>query len=248
MAQPNSRASRLMGWITLARQAGSYGEVSTTETPKDNPKDSARSKLKVEYFDPKEEVIRAMIQGIYESKLEELLEKPFFDGRGRRLDVRTGVFRHEDLVPNAKKTAFRIGKGNAQKFGYLQKDRNGNWVPTRKATEESFRRYENYDHLMDNRQTYEETLALTRVSFYRVTQEPTRKGLRYLVWPLVPGQETPITFENREEAFQAMERQNQRHDPRETGRWWKMPEKQYHKRDLAEWLPPESAFDVRSRG
>ena len=106
---------------------------------------------------------------------------------------------------------------------------------------ESKKRYADVDHLVRNRQDYEETLAIARkAGFYRVTEERTRDGWRYLVWPLPPGDRAPVLHRTRGAADRERDALNREADPLSTGRWWKPPKRKYTKRELAEWLPPES--------
>ena len=177
-------------------------------------------------FDPTEEQKRAQVQGIYESEVRRMLglpyTTPFRDSKGKRLDVKHGV-----VGPST----WGMQGGHRIKYGsrdYLEKARD---------------RYRDVDHLIRNRQDYEETLALQRKGgFYRVLQEPTKDGLRFSIWPMPPGIELPMVGDNASKAKWAAEMLNQQHDPRRTGKWWKPPRQKYTRSEVDYWLPPASAF------
>lgn len=231
-----SRASRLMGWVDITRRSGAYGAVSDAAS-ESNPK-----KGKYEQYDPREEPVRAMIQGIYETKLEEATGKSFYNKQARRLEANEQLYRYPDLLQRIKTTAFRIGRGNAAKpsFGYLKEGK-----PTARCISEAHERYRNYDHLIDNRQAYEETLGMTRKEgFYRVVQEFVGEKTKFFVWPLRPGHYIPEGFSTYEEAVAKAQQFNATADPRMTGRWWRMPEQKYTKKDLKGWLPADSVFSA----
>jgi len=235
----SSRAARLVGWLSLTKTAGgSFGDVRSNPSSHSNPVEASPGKL--ELIAPAEEQIRAMIQGVYETKFTEQFGLPFYNKKGLRNDTQ---FAPHMLAP-LKAAAFRIAKANAKKFDYLERSRiSGHLVPTERAFEESYNRYLDPDALLDNRQAYEETLALTRkAGFYRVTSEPTKTGLRYFVWPMLKGQSAPRPYDSFVAAIEERNRRNRESDPRKTGRWWKMPTKRVTKKDLAHWLPPATAW------
>lgn len=235
-----SRAARLMGWLEKARVAGKpYGAVGALALA--NPR---KQEPMPDIINPAEEQIRAMVQGIYESKFVEMMGVPFYDAKGRREDVNYATH----LLEKLKKAAFRIAMANAQKFGFLERPAPRlKLQPTRRCREASEERYHNYDVLLDNRQAYEETLALTRkAGYYRVTLESTvqNNGL-FLVWPLLPGQRAPKPYATLQAAQKECDRRNRESDPRKTGRWWRMPEKKITKSDLKDWLPPKGTWSIR---
>jgi hypothetical protein len=213
-----------MGWLTQARVANkAYG----------NPK--------VEFYDPGEEQIRSMIQGIYESKVEEALGVPFYNARDQRVDVELPI----ETIRKFQKAAYRIGKGNAAKFGFSERV-DGKVRPTRRCIHESEDRYHDYDNLLSNRQSYEETLGLVRVEgFYRVTAEPAGSELKYFVWPLLKGQVAPRAFDSQDAAQRECDRRNRESDPRKTGRRWTLPQKRITKKDLMNWLPYAQFWRLR---
>jgi hypothetical protein len=226
----SSRAARLMGWLSFAKTAGTgFGDVAAT-----NPVRSPR----IESLDPVEEQIRAMIQGVYESKFTKAFGVPFYNERGLRNDTQYATH----VLAPIRIAAFRIAKSNAQKFGYLDRSRKTDKLePTDRAREDSRYRYQDVDTLLDNRQAYEETLGLARKSgYFRVTSEPTKAGVRYFVWPLLKGQTAPRPFATPEAAQRECDRRNHESDPRKTGRWWKMPTHKVTSKDLSDWLPPAS--------
>ena len=188
-------------------------------------------------YEPNEEQLRAQRQAIYETSLSRKAGKPFRDGRGKRLDAkiisRGGL---EALRPYMQNRMFRMGTGVQQRDSRLIK---GTQAPTRKSILESKGRYAEVDHLIRNRQDYEESLGIARKSgFYRPTKEPTRAGWSYFVWPLTPGQRIPKPYLTLREAEAEAERLNYTKDPIRTGRWWTPPKKTYTKRELSNWLPP----------
>lgn len=197
----------------------------------------------VEIYDPGEEQIRAMIQGVYESRMEQKYGVPFYDEKGARLDAKLEL--SADQIKPVLVSAFRIGKGNARKFGYAE-TRNRRVVPTMRAVVESADRYHQYDTLLENRQSYEETLGLARHDgFFRVTAEPAGEQLKFFVWPLLKGHVAPRPFDSREAALRERDRRNVESDPRMTGRWWRMPENRIKKTDLRQWLPNEQFWRLR---
>jgi hypothetical protein len=227
-----------MGWLELTRQhRGSYGNPGSRN----------------EAYDPREEQIRAMAQGVYESLVKaELGHKgDFCDENDVRLDVKSGMYRNPDKIRELVGKAFGISRGNAKKQGYMEHDpASDRYVMTPRAVAASHDRYrKDVDHLMINRQDYEETLSLSRKEdtakkqgFYRVTEELTAQGPKYFVWPLRPGQDVPKAYESAAQAEQVRDLQNLKDDPRRTNRWWSPPDEPYTERQLRHWLPPESIF------
>jgi DNA-binding NarL/FixJ family response regulator len=193
-------------------------------------------------YDPREEQLRAQRQAIYESSLlrdePQLRFKSFRNAKGERLDQH---IIEEDELPWLREyigqKMFRIGVG-VQKRDQRLKRKDGYLSLTAKTISESKKRYSDVDKLVRNRQDYEESLALMRKStFYRVTPEPTREGLKYFVWPMQPGQRLPKGFTSKKRAENVANLAN-RDAPTVGGAWWKPPKKKYTKRELADWLPP----------
>lgn len=194
------------------------------------------------------EQIRAQGQAIYEScVLRETGLKFFRDPRtGLRADLRLTDDARRSLI---SRCMFAIGTGVAQKHGRLEP---GSRKVTAKAAAESAERSDPAwgDHLLRNRQDYEETLALARrrAPFYRVVPERTSRGVRYFVWPLPPGQSVPAAGATSEKvADAAAEVMNQLMDPRVTGVWWTPPRLVISAARLAHWLPPRREVAVRRK-
>lgn len=190
-----------------------------------------------ETYDPRLEQVRAQRQGIYETSVKRATgRKTFRDRYGSRADLLLTPEEREELG----RTMFAIGTGVPSRDARLKR---GTQEPTAKAAQESLRRYQDPDHVLRNRQDYEETLALLRRSgFYRPTLEYTSRGVRYFVWPLQPGQRVPQGLMTQVEAERVAADLSAKKDPRATGTWWKPPADPYTREELAHWLPPESAF------
>lgn len=196
----------------------------------------------VEIYDPRLEQVRAQRQGIYESTvLRHLGERNFRDSRGRRADVRSNFYRRPGSREIMQQVMFQMGTGVPRRLGMLIP---GTQDATPAAAAQSRKRYSDVDHLLRNRQDYEETLALYRKgSFYRVTAEPTVVGTRYFVWPLPPGSEIPRAFPTEQSAQTAASYLSEHYNPLHTGRWWTPPARTYQRAELAQWLPPGAVFD-----
>ena len=207
--------------------------------PKNNPKVNG-----VEQYDPREESVRAVTQAIYERTVKteagRKSNSAFRNRAGRRLDVEI------DFYPNV----YGLRTVVAWKRGRLFR---GSQDITAKSIRESRRRYSGQDpqneknvgfnHLLNNRQSHEETLGLMRKSgFYRVTEEETKSGPRYFVWPLRPKQFLPHGYKSVAEAKREAAHFNKTADPRKTKRWWTPHYRKITEGDLRGWLPPESAF------
>jgi hypothetical protein len=195
----------------------------------------------VELYDPREEQIRAMRQGVYEGFVRKALgvsyKEPFRDSRGRRLDSKS-------FFPEEFRRAFATSTSVGQRHGFLEY---GSQRGTERSWDGSAKRYSDVDHLLRNRQDYEETLGMYRKSgFYRMTAEPTKIGQKFFVWPMPPGEDDePIAFlpRDREAAFEYLDYVNQNLDPRVTRQWWTSPKKRYTQDQLSYWLPPHSVFE-----
>lgn len=203
---------------------------------KANPVPNPRSGS-LEVYDPRLEQVRAQRQGIYEtSVLRATKKKSFRDRNGHRADL----LLDPDVLHEMGRMMFTIGTGVPYRD---QRLRRGTQSPTSKSISESQRRYDDPDHLIRNRQDYEETLSLLRKSgFYRPTMEHTARGARYFVWPLVPGQRVPQPLLTQREAEAVAADLSAKKDPRATGKWWKPPSEPYTREELSHWLPPPSAF------
>lgn len=201
----------------------------------------------VELYDPKMEQLRAQRQAVYESQILKALGKkgPFRDPRtGLRADI---VLPMGEIGPAVSQFMFAMGTSIQQRDKRLKE---GSQTPTSKAVMESMRRYADPDHLIRNRQDYEETLGLARASgFYRVTQEYaawTPTGYAYFIWPLAPGVLLPQFSLSLEKAREKAAVLNATADPRRTGVWWKSPTKRYTMDDLCYWIPGPAAFGVQA--
>lgn len=211
-----------------------------------------------EVYDPREESIRAIRQGIYESLVRKAAgvksSTPFRAANGYRLDVLERLF---DKVPEMRSRAFGVGTAIPQKYGRLL---TGTQEPTAKAMQEAEARYRGLDpqtgsptgfeHLIENRQDYEETLGINRKKgFYRVVEEvvPDYRGgatIGYFVWPLPPGEYIPRRLASINAAVKEASRLNSRWDPQKTGQWWVPSHFYITEADLQGWLPPSSVFEV----
>lgn len=201
----------------------------------------------VELYDPKMEQLRAQRQAVYESQILKALGKkgPFRDPRtGLRADI---VLLMSEIGSAVSQFMFAMGTSIQQRDKRLKE---GSQTPTSKAAMESMRRYADPDHLIRNRQDYEETLGLARASgFYRVTQEYaawTPTGYAYFIWPLAPGVLLPQFSLSLEKAREKAAVLNATADPRRTGVWWKPPTKRYTMDDLCYWIPGPAAFGVQA--
>ena len=190
-----------------------------------------------EVYDPRLEQVRAQRQGIYEtSVLRATGKRAFRDRYGYRADLHLDP----ESLHELGRMMFSIGTGVPSRDKRLKR---GTQDPTPKSISESEKRYQDPDHVLRNRQDYEETLALLRKSgFYRPTIEYTSRGVRYFVWPLSPGQRVPQSFLTQREAESVAADFSAKKDPRATGKWWKPPAEPYTREELAHWLPPASAF------
>ena len=180
--------------------------------------------------------------------------RPLFRKSGDRRSPRRSWESYVESKKKKKKTRrnpadyealFRASYGRSQR-GVVWRDKRvkrGTQTPTAKAVREARARYGDFDHLIRNRQDYEETLGFARKGrFYRMTTEPTREGLGYFVWPMPPGERTPVRFPTPSAAKDAADYLSETADPRRTKKFWKPPARPYTKRELAHWLPPASAF------
>ncbi len=213
--------------------------------------------LEAEY-DPREEAARSMRQGIYESYAAEALGKKGKELRnrsGKRMDraffekpgpykvtlykssdspERVTYHMPDDISAFMSEMLFRQTSKRVERAGLLG---------TSKAAERSQERYQDLDHLIENRQDYEETLGMGRKGgFYRVTEEPTRDGARWFVWPLPPGERLPGPGSvSQSEAESVANRLNRTANPLRTRSWW-VPQRGYTKAELGHWLPRASDF------
>lgn len=240
--KPDSKASLYVTSAPITKAAAALKahlqrEDRRHQLARTNPK-------KKDIYDPRMEAMRAVTQGMYESRVKQAAgmksTAPFRDGRGKRLDVRIAHY------PNVFGMRTAVGARRGRIF-------KGTQDPTTKSIRESRARYraedpqtgnfKGFTHLVNNRQDYEESLALPRQSgFYRATPEHTKSGVRYFVWPLRPGQHVPKGFPTLSKATAEVKRLNKTADPRKTKRWWKPITREISKRELSHWLPPDSAF------
>jgi len=201
-----------------------------------------RNPKKSDIYDPRMEQVRAQRQAVYEAEVRRTAgrsyNEPFRDESGRRLDATSGLWRTAQGTAAAKKM-FSVGTAVPQRYGRLY---GGSQEPTAQAAAESYERYQHPDHLLRNRQDYEETLALYRKNFYRAIPEHTRVGVRYTVWPMQPGQRAPRVFNKPNEATGWAKLLNEAADPRVEGDWWAPPSRPYTRKELYAWLPPDTAF------
>jgi len=205
-------------------------------------------------YDPRSEQLRAQRQAIYETQILSALGKPrgtpFRDPRtGRRADTKLPMERIGQAV---SRFMFAMGTAVQQRDDRL---RPGSQRPTEKTVHESAARALDPNHLVRNRQDYEETIAMARKSgFYRVTLEPvswTDDGFAWFVWPMPPGAKLPQAYSTEQEAQTVARRLSATSDPRRTNTWWKPPKVAYSARELAFWLPPaevlQPAYDLERR-
>lgn len=205
-----------------------------------------------EVYDPRLEQVRAQRQGIYESLVRKALglpsATPFRDSKGQRIDLRLPPA----TITGLSSRTFAIGTSIPQRYGRLKA---GTQQFTEQAAYESAARVMDPDHLLRNRQDYEETLALPRKGgFYRTTMEPvswTESGFAWFVWPLPPGATTPQHFLDERQAQAVARSLSATFDPRKTGVWWTPPRTRYVPSTLSHWLPPAEvlhpAYDLGRR-
>ena len=186
----------------------------------------------IELYDPKLEATRAQQQAIYESELLKRFpdEHGFRDEDGLRLDAflwETAPHLRGSIQALAKASMFIIGTGAQRRSSPPD------------ITKRSVLRYQDVDHLIRNRQDYEESLGLQRKSgFYRVTKEVTTRGPRYFVWPLPPGARVPPPHSTQASAEEMASYLNKRSNPLDTHVWWEPPAEPYTHAELRDWLPP----------
>lgn len=205
---------------------------------------------KDDVYDPKMEQMRAITQGMYESAVRRATgEKEFRDARGMRADVK-----HSYFPDVGRMFAMRTGVGSRDKRMKV-----GTQAPTKKSVDESRLRYEGknprtgefvgFEHLVQNRQDYEETLALGRKSaFYRVIPELARGGIKHCIWPMSPGNHLPMCYPGIADARDRAAELNRYYDPRKTGKWWTPSTRLVREQDLSYWLPPKSVFGRSAAG
>lgn len=209
-----------------------YTRARAEALDKARTKVNPRTAKQVDIYDRDNEQVRAQQQGIYESIVKKALGLPSstpFRRAGRRLDANLSSAQVRALAPQVFAIATRV----AQRQGRLKP---GSGEHTSFAAAESQLRFLNPDHVLRNRQDYEETLALFRKGpWYRVLKEtPGRTG--YFIWPLPPGQQVPIPMTARAAAETAAAL-NATSDPRLTRVWWTPPTRPYTRAMLSSWLP-----------
>jgi hypothetical protein len=196
---------------------------------------------KTEIYDPREEQVRAQRQGIYESLVRKELGLPskteFRTPDGKRLDTQLSAERRAALTSKTFAIGTRVPSRDKRLYS-------GTQTPTPKSIEESRQRYADVDHVIRNRQDYEETLALNRKSgFYRMTLEPVSWNTQaYFIWPMPPDVKGPLMVLSESRALKLVGELNQTKDPRKTGRWWVPPKFAWTEEELCHWLPGPGAF------
>lgn len=266
-----SKPARLIGWYWKAREAGSYGNPSWARpnsyrsaviSMPSSAQLGGYARLNpgvLSDYDPREFHLAAVVNGVYESQVEKKYGAPFRadDESQMRADaLALAGARNKEKVITELKTMGKVAFGHAQKLAKSSGLRDHGNEPTALLSEKSWERYHgryvahdkrrrSLDDLMRTRQSYEEMLALPRKSgFYRVTEEPTKTGPRYFVWPMVPNQRVPgPAAKTKREAQAVADRLNRIADPRETGEWH-VPECGYRVAELSHWMPPDNAFDA----
>ena len=130
------------------------------------------------------------------------------------------------------------GAGFSLSRGAFVKKHTPAWIIQR-----SWERYQQPDQLIRKRQEYELMLGRGRkYGTFRVTAEPTKKGIRYFVWPLVSRQRVPRAYASESTAMRRADELNTK--ARRPAR--DLPRKPYTKSELAAWLPPATIFRGRS--
>jgi hypothetical protein len=137
-------------------------------------------------YDPTEEQNRAVMQGMYESAVKKALglkASANFKPRGVRLDVKALQQRKLSLtqLKRIQTGAFRMRTGVGQRLGHIQ---HGAQRPTKEGRKKALERYQDPEHLAQNRQDYETTLGLFRKGgFYRWVPELRGGKTVYVVQP-----------------------------------------------------------------
>lgn len=134
-------------------------------------------------YDPAKEQFRAVVQGVYESRVRKELGLPYnapFESKGRRLDAALSAEDKRKLLSSAYAIATRQG----QKHGWLMP---GTQEPTAKGRHAAQQRLFDAQHASDNRQDYERTLGAVRKSGqYRVVEEMLDGRPVFVVQPRPP--------------------------------------------------------------
>jgi hypothetical protein len=222
----------------------------------------------VEVYDPSLEQMRAVQQGMYESAVKKTLNLPynsgFRDRDGQRLDMlalmsagRRKADAREVLRGIAKTSMFQQGISTAIRQGVVSREavqkQDGSWttalLPTRDGAQKAKLRYSGqgvntYTHLVQNRQDYEETLALSRKdgNWFRVTAERVGTATKFCVWPLPTGRYTPLVFASQKTAEDYADELNDWHDIDNPGCWWVPQRGELSRSDVQHWLPSDGAF------
>lgn len=134
-------------------------------------------------YDPAKEQFRAVVQGVYESRVRKELGLPYnapFESKGRRLDAALSAEDKRKLLSSAYAIATRQG----QKHGWLVP---GTQEPTSKGRQAAQQRLFDTQHASENRQDYERTLGSVRKSGqYRVVEEMLDGRPVFVVQPRPP--------------------------------------------------------------
>jgi len=137
-------------------------------------------------YDPMEEQNRAVMQGMYETAVKKALglkASANFKPGGVRLDVKALQQRKLSLaqLKRIQTGAFRMRTGVGQRLGHIQQ---GAQRPTKAGRKKALERYQDAEHLAQNRQDYETTLGLFRKGgFYRWVPELRGGKTVYVVQP-----------------------------------------------------------------
>lgn len=147
-----------------------------------------------------------------------------------------------DVYDPREESIRAVARGTGGRWGLAQ----GAYGKKRDAAEviqRSYERYQRPDELVRKRQEYEIMLGSQRRSgMYRVTAEPTRRGIKFFVWPLPSGTRKVTAYSSMREAQHKANQLNEAsRRPAMT-----LSSKPYTARELSEWLPPHGVFSGRS--
>ena len=214
------------------------------------PRDKVVAGQKIAVFEPQDFHYLAIVSAVYNAMTaRELGKKDFRLGKKqRRIDADHFGRQNRELLGRAFGTAT-----NMLHHSGLVDNRSGKM--TKEGRKKSLLRYHGsyvgsdnrlrgFDELVNSRQTYEETLGFMRPKFYRVTEEPTREGKRYFVWPMPPGGRVPgPASKDARQAIELAKVLNHFADPRRTNEWH-IPDCSYRRKELDHWLPSEKSFNL----
>jgi hypothetical protein len=159
--------------------------------------------------------------------------------RDKRLGPLPRRYKSEDVYDPREESIRAVARGVGNGWGIAVGHYMKSHTPW-EIVQRSWERYQQPDALIRKRQAYEVMLGRGRgYGAYRITQEPTKAGLRYFIWPLPPGQRLPKPYSSARRAQEALRRINA--TPTAS-----LPRKAYTKSELKQWLPPEDVFAGRS--